>query len=60
MEWSHLDEEILAAVMPSTFLEAQTDESVQGYGAGRYNQIEGVEPGPPPATGFRNSGPSPV
>ncbi|MFL5766500.1 MAG: alkaline phosphatase family protein [Actinomycetota bacterium] len=61
VEWNHLDEEILAAVMPATFLEELTDASVEGYGAGRYNRIPGVEPGPPqsPSSAFGDQVTSP-
>jgi len=57
VEWDHLDEKILAAVMPSTFLEGLTDESVQRYGDGRYNQLPNVEPGPPQPTWIETQGP---
>ncbi|MFL5735893.1 MAG: alkaline phosphatase family protein [Actinomycetota bacterium] len=56
VEWNHLDEKILAAVMPSTFLEGLTDESVQRYGDGRYNQLPNVEPGPPQPTWIEAQG----
>jgi hypothetical protein len=58
VEWNHLDERILAATMPSTFIESLNDTNVSGYGAGRYNQIPDVEPGPPEPTWIENFGPT--
>jgi len=54
VEWSHLDEEVLAAVVPGTFIGSLSDAAVPRYGDGRYVQVNGVEPGMPPESFFKS------